>query len=111
MIELSKLTEDELFKRLSMLHNRRAWCGSMNYSNNLIPQLDILIEDVTRELQERADKMYWENHVMKQPDVITYTGYEEKQESTENSNTRAKTKSDIIMRLRRSSEPTSGDGQ
>lgn len=109
MTELSKMSEDELFKRLAMLHNRRAWCGNMNYSNSLIPQLDILIEDVTRELQERADKLYWDHHVMKQPDVITYTGYEEKKVTEENSNTRAKAKSDIIMRLRRSSEPTSGE--
>jgi hypothetical protein len=109
IVELSKMSEDELFKRLAMLHNRRAWCGNMHYSNGLIPQIDLLIEEVTRELQERADKMYWDNHVLKQPDVITYTGYEEKKSPDENSNTRAKTKSDIIMRLRRSSEPTSGD--
>ena len=102
---LSKLSEDELFKRLALIQSRLSYAGAYSRCDNLVGQLQSMQKEVSDHIAERIDRMNFEAKLANEPAVVNIEGPKEKA-AGENSNSRAKAKSDIITRLRRTSAPT-----
>lgn len=99
------MTEDELFKRLGMISNRLAWAGAYSHSSRLIAQLQFMQDQVTAAIQDRVERYNMKARLDLMPDVVEI---EEAKKITNNDETksRAKSRSDIIGRLRRTAAPT-----
>jgi hypothetical protein len=104
--DLSKLSDDELFKRLGLIQSRLSWATSSSHSANLVPQLQYMMEEVSQVINDRVERINFEQNVLSKPAVVNIDGPKEKKQ-IEETNTRAKSKSDIITRLKRTSVPTS----
>ena len=104
--DLYNLSDDELFKRLGLIQSRLSWAACSSHSATLVSQLQFMQEEISLIIRDRMEKSQFEQTIMSKPAVVDIDGPKEKKQS-EDSNSRAKTKSDIITRLRRTSTPTS----
>jgi hypothetical protein len=102
--DLTKLSDDELFKRLGLIQSRLSWAGSNSHSGNLVSQLQFMLDEINMVITDRMEKMNFEQHIASTPAVVDIDAPKEKKAVETNS--RAKTKSDLITRLRRSTSPT-----
>lgn len=103
--DLHKMTDDELYKRLGMIHSRLAWASNSSHGATLVQQLQYMLEEVTGILRDRTETAVFEQNVLSKPAVVDIDGPKEK--AAVETNSRAKSKSDIITRLRRTATPTS----
>lgn len=103
--DLHKMSDEELYKRLGMIQSRLAWASNSSHGANLVTQLQYMMEETTTILRDRMEKQVFEQNVLSKPAVVDIDGPKEK--AAVETNSRAKTKSDIITRLRRTSTPTS----
>jgi regulator of replication initiation timing len=103
--DLSKMSDDELFNRLGQLQSRLEYAGASAYGANLQKQLLAMMDEVNFVITDRIERMNMEQKLKERPEVIVIDGPQEKKK-TDDSNSRAKSKSDIISRLKRSSVPT-----
>jgi regulator of replication initiation timing len=99
------MSDDELFNRLGQLQSRLEYAGGSSYGANLQKQLLAMMDEVNFVITDRMERMNMEQRLKERPDVIVIDGPQEKKK-TDDSNSRAKSKSDIISRLKRSSVPT-----
>jgi hypothetical protein len=104
--DLQKLSDEELFKRLGMIQARLGWASTSSHGGALVNQLQFMMEEVSMVIRDRVERINFEQSVMSTPAVVDIEGPKEKKQ-TEETNSRAKTKSDIITRLKRTSTPTS----
>jgi hypothetical protein len=103
--DLYKMSDDELYNRLGMIQSRLAWASNSSHGAKLVEQLQFMFDEVTQILRDRLERMMFEQNVLSKPAVVNIDGPQEKK-TVEDPNSRAKTKSDIITRLRRSTAPT-----
>ena len=103
--DLSKMSDDELFNRLAMIQTRLDYAGSSQYGANLQRQLTSMLEEVNFHITDRMERASMEQKLASQPAVVVIDGPQEKRVA-EDSNSRAKSKSDIISRLKRTAAPT-----
>lgn len=101
---LLKMSEDELYKRLGALQTRLAWAGQSSHGGMLVPQIQNMMDEITMILRDRMETAIFQQNVLSKAAVVDIDGPLEK--VAVEANSRAKSKSDIITRLRRSSTPT-----
>ena len=98
------MSDDELFARLAALNARVGWASSSSYSQALVPQIMMMIEQINMAITDRVERINFDQKLSSTPAVIEIDGPREKRVVAD-SNSRAKSKSDIITRLRRTSAP------
>ena len=103
--DLYKMSDDELYKRLGMIHSRLGWASASKHGAQLVQQLQFMMDEVTGILRDRQERVNFEQNILSKPAVVDIEGPRAKQAVETNS--RAKSKSDIIARLRRSATPSS----
>lgn len=103
--DLNKMTDEELFTRLGQLQSRLEYASASQYGGNLQRQILAMMDEVNFMITDRMERMNMEQKLKERPEVIVIEG-PQKKKKTEDSNSRAKSKSDIISRLKRSSVPT-----
>lgn len=99
------MSEDELFKRLSLIHSRLAWAGAYSHCGKLVAQLQHMHEEVSLAIQDRVERQAMKARLDLMPDVVEIAE-QKKITATDDSKSRAKSRSDIIGRLRRTAAPT-----
>ncbi len=98
------MSDDELFKRLGLINNRLSWASSYSHCGQLVQQLQMMHAEVIAVIEERVERINMKNRLDAMPDVLDISA-PLKSVTAEDSNSRAKSKSDIIGRLRRTSSP------
>lgn len=101
---LLKMSEDDLYKRLGALQSRLVWAGQSTYGGQLVQQIQNMMDEITGILRDRTETAIFQQNVLSKPAVVDIEGPLEK--VAVETNSRAKSKSDIITRLRRSATPT-----
>lgn len=102
---LIAMSDDDLYRRIEMIHARLIWASNSSYGGNLVTQLQFMLEEVNGVLRDRMETATFEANVLSTPAVKDINGDPPKK-SEEDKNSRAKSKSDIIARLKRSATPT-----
>lgn len=102
--DLSKMSDDELYKRLGIINSRLSWASAYSHCGRLVSQLQAMHQEVIAIIQDRTDRLAMKAKLDEMPDVINIEE-PKKIVKTEDSNSRAKAKSDIIGRLRRTTMP------
>lgn len=99
------MSEEELFKRLGLISERLVWARTFSHSDRLVAQLQYMSEEVTDAIQERIERQAMKMRLDRMPDVVDISA-PKKVASTDETKSRAKSRSDIIGRLRRTATPT-----
>jgi hypothetical protein len=103
--DLTKMSDDELFKRLGLIDSRLSYAYNSSHCGRLVSQLQGMHEEVLFQIQERAERHNMKKRLDIMPDVVNIEEVK-KTKRSDDSNSRAKSKSDIIGRLRRTTTPT-----
>lgn len=103
--DLSKMSDEELFERLGQIHARIGYAETLSNGGMLMNQLHGMLEEVNFAIQDRIERNAMEQKLAARPAVVDLDGPQEKKKAVD-TNSRAKSKSAIISRLKRSSTPS-----
>ena len=106
MLDYTHLSDDELMKKLIQVNERLSFMGMHSSSAMIIHQLQLMQSMITQEFSDRSQKKIMQAKMDSEPEVRDLCA-EKKIEPVADKNSRAKSQSDIIGRMRRSKRPTS----
>lgn len=102
---ISKMSEEELYRHIAQI-NEKINIVSRQYSNSpiMMNQLQYMQEMANMELSDRIQRIHMKEILDRTPATVDLS--EEKKKKVDKNNSRAKSKSDIISRMRRTKKPT-----
>lgn len=105
-IDYTKLSDEELMKKLTQVNERLSFMGAYSNSGMAVHQLQLMQHLIQQEFSDRTQRRSMQHKIDSEPEVRDLCA-EKKEEVIPDKNSRAKTKSDIIGRMRRTTKPTS----
>jgi hypothetical protein len=69
-LEVKKMTDDELMRKVSELHGKLVYSYSFSASQQLVQQIQAMLETLEFEQQDRASKRMWDLQQRRSPSVI-----------------------------------------
>ncbi len=105
MLNYAMMSDDELLKNLLKVNERLSFYSAYSTSQTILNQLCMMRDSIQHEFNERTQQRYMKAKLAAEPEVRDMS--EEKRVAATKENSRSKSQSDIIGRMRRTSHPSS----